>query len=267
MFISSLRSRLGTALVPLVASCALAACASTSEVHQAPEEPAPSAATEKDAEKDAEDEAVEELKEARELHFAELGLAIAKLDAEHSTAKSDQDLAEAQREVGEAQRKLDLFVNHEQPKELAEAQLGYDRAAHRRELALDELNELISMYEAEEFAELTKELVLKRGRKSLEFSERGLELERQEQAVLQNETLPKRQRDLEHALLKAQQGLASAELSHAKSRIEVEVSLAKAAHKLEDLQREAAKDDDAKDDDGEDAHATGEDDGDDGQGA
>lgn len=181
-------------------------------------------------------------KEARELdrklHFAELGLVIAELDAKQSTSKAERAVEEAQRGVGDAQRDLDLFLNHEQPKRMAEAQLNLDRSEHRRELAQDELNELISMYAAEEFAELTKELVLKRGRKSLEFAERQLELTRQALALLEGEELPKQRKDLELALAKAQHALRDAELDHERGAIKTDIALTKARNELEDVRRE-----------------------------
>ena len=150
--------------------------------------------------------------------------------------------------MNDAQRDLDLFMNHERPKKLAEARLGLDRSEHRRELAKDELDELISMYEAEEFAELTKELVLKRGRKSLEFAERQLELTRKSMALLEGEELPKQQRDLELALQKAEHALRDAELDHERGAIKTDMALTKARNALEDARRakdEANEDDDA----------------------
>lgn len=232
---SLLCSSLTSALLPLLTLGGLGACATTVEA------PAPQL-EEASADEEA-DEADEAEEQARKLLFSKLDLTVAKLEAEQSKLDADRSVAKAERKLVEAQRALKLFLEHEQPTELAEAQFGLDRSSHRRELAEDELNELISMYEAEEFAELTKELVLKRGRKSLEFSQRGLAFAQAEFDLLQNEELPQRQRDLERELVEAQQGVEDAQRAFKVSGIEIKVALMKAQNEYADLLEEQADDD------------------------
>ena len=239
---SLLSSALTSLLLPLFGVGGLGACATTVE---APAPQVEQAAAGEEADDDDEDDAEEQ---ERKLMFAKLDLAVAELKAKQSGLDAERGLADAERELVEAQKNLQLFLEHEQPTKVAEEQLSLDRSMHRRELTEDELNELISMYAAEEFAELTKELVLKRGRKSLEFAERGLAFAEAEFALLQNEELPQRQRKLEQELVKAKRGVEDAQRALEVTGIEVKVALMKAQDKLDELIEEAAEGDDDDDD-------------------
>ena len=198
-----------------------------------------SAATSKEA-KESKDEDPE--KKARQAAYkaedrdheraqAQLELRLAQMDGEASLTKARHELEDAKRELAEKQRALEVFLQHQRPQRLAEGQLSLDQAFHRRELQQDELNELIAMYEAEDFAELTKELVLKRGRKGLEFAERNLELQRK------GETLTKQERDLNAGVEKAQRAVDAAAQALDKAELEQAKKLAGAEHKLQKLDR------------------------------
>jgi|GEM_PF-3134076 len=259
MFVRTSRTApaaLALALGMLCSSCVLAVGRET-RFHDGDDHPdGPQVAAGKDGsgakgEKSAAAKAKKRAQQQRALELAELELQVAQLEAEQATTEAGRAVEEAHREVDEAQRALAHFQDHVMPHELAEAQLALDRADHRRELAKDELDELISMYAAEEFAELTKELVLKRGRKDLEFAERALVLQQAEQQALAGVELPRRRRDLEHELQQAQNGLADAEAAQRQGAIETQVKLLKARHELEDLR--ADQDGEADDADGEEA--------------
>ena len=176
------------------------------------------------------------------LEQARIDLALAELEVAASRRKAERAVVEARREVDEAQRALAVFLERERPRELAGGRLGLDRAAHRLELEQDELAELTAMYAAEDFAEMTKELVLKRGRKGVEFAERGLELERQKLALLEEETLAKKERDLRAVLAKAQHGLAEAEAGLEQAGLQAEKKLAGARNAIDKLERPDPKD-------------------------
>ena len=72
------------------------------------------------------------------------------------------------------------------------------------------------VYEAEEFAQLTKELVLMRGQKSLEFNERDLALDLKEAAQLREYELPRKAKELARKLVKAERALSDARSAKAK---------------------------------------------------
>ena len=228
------RARFLPGLWPLAAAGGLVACASTTSIGGVPPDEAP-------GHEQAQAEEKAEHAE-RELLLAQLDLAVAELEAKQSMVEAERALEDAGRELEEADKALALFRDHERPSELAEAQLDLDRSRHRNSLAKDELNELISMYEAEEFAELTKELVLKRGRKSAEFAQRSLALAEAEFALLQSEELPRRERELEQGLREAQQSLADAKRALEVTRIETKIALMKAHNELADAQESAADD-------------------------
>ena len=172
-----------------------------------------------------------------DLAQAQMELRLAEMGAEASLMQAEQAVADANRELEEKERALAVFNQFEQPHKLSEGQLSLDRALHRRELQADELNELKAMYAAEDFAAMTKELVLKRGVKGLEFAERGLELERKKLQLLTEETLPKQARELRAAVEKAQRGVRQAEQALAKAKLENEQKLAGARHKVTKLER------------------------------
>lgn len=223
---------------------ALAAACAAPEGHAKPDLPdAPADAAAKRATKAANKAA----DRAHELAVARLALELAELQARAGEAKAERGLAEAARALAEAESDLAAFREIERPHEIAKAVLEIDQADHRRDGQHDELNELVAMYAAEDFAAMTKELVLKRGRKQLEFAERELELARAELAHLQDETLPKKERELVAALEKARGEHAEAEVELAKARLEATKALSEARQEITVLERPLEDDDDAPD--------------------
>ena len=195
---------------------------------------------------DADDDGLEAEKLERELQRAQMKMQVAALGAGTDRLKAQRKVDDAGRELEQARRALDLFLSYEQPHELAESQLSLDRAHHRRELQVDELKELEAMYAEEDFAEMTKELVLKRGRKNVEFAERSLELAMRKFEVKRTEELPKRQRELEQKVVAAEGELRDAEVGREKNEIQVELDLMEARTKLEEAEREMRKAEEAR---------------------
>jgi len=114
----------------------------------------------------------------------------------------------------------------------AEAQLKLDQATGRATDAEAELAELESMYEDEEFAEKTKELVLNRGRRSLDHARRGLEIQEQKLQQLVEYELPKEQYEKEMAVTEAEQKLAQSTRGLELARLKGKASMTKAEHAL-----------------------------------
>jgi hypothetical protein len=150
-----------------------------------------------------------ELEAARgEQQVAEFERQVRQLTLDASIQKTSADLEQAQKDLA-------LFRTEIKPRELEERRIGFDSSTYRAEHSKDELGELVAMYEADEFARTTKELVLKRGRRDLEMAERSLAVATKELAHFENVTLPQRERELQNKV-------RDAELERTKAGIEVE---------------------------------------------
>ena len=170
---------------------------------------------------------------------------LARLELESNTIsvtlrrrKAQAAVRDARFNLKMAKQALDAFRTAEVPTKLKDAQISLDQARNRAELAEAELNELIAMYKEDEFAEMTKELVLKRGRKNLEFARRRLAVQKDKMEQLKKQELPRREAQLANKLLQSQDALADAELGQKKADIEVRIMTMKATRKLADLENE-----------------------------
>src|SRR5690349_2533751 len=136
--------------------------------------PSPEAAKKK-AERKAE-------KKVRELAYARMELALAEMDAENDLRDAKFDLEHAQQELDAAEKELGHFKGQVRPLELEDSQLDLDRSSESALQRKQELDELIAMYKKDEFAKMTKELVLQRGKTTMEFAQRELELDKKRAA-------------------------------------------------------------------------------------
>ena len=106
-------------------------------------------------------------------------------------------LTKASRADKAATGALTNFKEHEAPAALEKAKISLKSAQNSATHAADEFKELVAMYKADEFAEMTKELVLKRGRSRMALAERRLEVQRDQLTNLQSFTHPAKLRELE----------------------------------------------------------------------
>jgi hypothetical protein len=190
-----------------------------------------------EGEKKKEDPAKKAAERERKLVYARIEQKIAELSATNDQREADAGLARARRNLDEAKGDLDHFKSVEMPISLDDKKIDLDRVTFRADESKEELAELESMYKKEEYAELTKELVIKRGRRQLELAQRDLKVEERKYDALQKQELQKKQRGLEDGVRKAEEELASAETKVEKQRLENEVSLLKAKNKIEDLEK------------------------------
>ena len=166
----------------------------------------------------------------RKLEGTELSGTIGLMEAERSVES-------AQRAVADAEAELENLTGYTAPRRVAQAELGLERSAGRLDDARAELQQIIQMYEGEEFAESSKELVINRSRRSVELS---VELERQALKHLETVELP---RDFEaaqdkvagaqHKLRVAEMRLENERRSFETKRMEARESLRKAELALE----------------------------------
>jgi hypothetical protein len=191
---------------------------------------------------DAADVAADKLrKKERELGYARMELEIAKLSSAADERESDVAVEDAKRKLEVATKDRDNFMNMEKPTQLAGNQLSLDRSKQSMEESKQELVELEAMYKQEDFAELTKELVISRGRKRLEFSQRGFELAQKAQQELVGHDLPKKEMEANQAVEKAEKALREVQAKKDRGAIEIKLKLMRAEHKIDDLEREIEK--------------------------
>lgn len=186
-------------------------------------------------------------KAERALDDARVELKIARQECEAASRKQKDETEEAEYELGKAREALDLFQKTAKPLELQKLQLNYDRSITNVEEEKAKLEELLSMYKKEDFASATKELVLMRGKKGLEFANRSLEQDRIEAEATRNIELPRKEKDLELALHKAENTLRESKAEQAKLSDENELKLRKAERAVDDAEKDLAKQKSAKD--------------------
>ncbi len=175
-------------------------------------------------------------KARRDIDLARLELRIAQLDARIEQNSAKDALYAAERKLEQAKRDLEHFRTAEAKVDLEKARIRLDRSANRAEQAKDELAELVAMYDAEEFAEMTKELVLKRGRQNLELAERDVAVETRAFEMIQDHDHPRKLRELEESLRQAQNNLEAGTLKLEKAELKAEHSLQKARDRIHELE-------------------------------
>ncbi len=227
-----------------------AACSSAPEQsgQQPPGQQAPGQQTPKVEVAGARDEAAREKELAdlqkelrhkqRDLGYAEVEQQNAAIDRRLQQLGTEAALLRTADELAEARNELRDYQEKVQPRELEEKRISLDRSVHRADHAKDELAELTAMYEADEFAKATKELVLKRGRRELEMAERSLAVARQELEHHENVAVPKRVRELQRKVVDAERERKKAELEAEKQQREAELAARKAADRIAELRTE-----------------------------
>lgn len=251
LYVCSMQTRLLVGSVFF--SCFAAACGSVPST-PAPEKATPIAAAASSGagggpgaqgeEKDKEKAAARKQKQKelrnkeRELEAAKVEQQVAEIErtvrlrgielAQNKTA-AEQDRAKAE---------LEVFLGSVRPREVEEKRIGLDQSQHRLEHSKDELGELVAMYEADEFAKTTKELVLKRGRREVEMAERHLAVAQKELQHFEQVVLPQRERELRDKVVETEHEQRKAQSEAQKARLEIALATKKEAQRLADLQEE-----------------------------
>ena len=177
----------------------------------------------------------------RDLEQAKRELEVADIDRRERTMVVEAALTRTAGERDRATAELQVFVDDERPRELERHRLDVDQSTYHAEHQKDELDELVAMYEADEFAKSTKELVLKRGRRDLEMAERRLGIAKKELAHLEQFKLPQREKELRQKLLDTELERQKAELAAAKAKIELELARRKLELRMADLEEDIAE--------------------------
>ncbi|MEO6710355.1 MAG: hypothetical protein ABI054_00675 [Planctomycetota bacterium] len=176
-------------------------------------------------------------KKAREATYAHMELALAEMDAANELHDANFELLQAKHGLEAAQRELDHFQKAERPLNLEDSQIDLDRSNESAIEQKQELEELMAMYKADDYAKMTKELVINRGKFRLEVAQREAELAKKRAADKKDHDMAVKERDLGLALAKAQDGVSSAEAKLKKVQAHNELELMRAHHKIEDAER------------------------------
>ena len=202
----------------------------------------PSAAQdEEDEDESAEDSARKIAKKRHELAMAHLQRELDQLGNEEKLRAAHHRLRQAEQAVAEAESALAHFQQNEAPLARRREQLDVDGATGRRDDSQAELEELEAMYSEEEFAQSTKELVLRRGRRSLEHSNRRLAMATEELRHLVEVEQPKRVRELTQALEGKRSDLTAAGVAGQRAQLELAMGTQKTSFSIENLERELAE--------------------------
>jgi len=210
----------------------------------------PKAAEEPRAEPAKDPKQLAEERAAKEKELRSKRRELERLFAEHRIAALDRDMRElsvaaarqrAAEDLEAARRELAHFEGAERPRELDEWQIRIDRSTYHAEQAKGELDELIAMYEADEFAKATKELVILRGRRQLEMAERELANTKKEFAEFREFALPNREREHRRKVADAEREVHKAEREAEKAGLERELQLQKEQDRVRDLEEEIAE--------------------------
>jgi hypothetical protein len=196
-------------------------------------------------------------KRAGELERARLKLEIVRLELAADERASMDAVEEARHVLAQAAAALQRFQDFERPSALEEARLRVDRSEHSLRQDEQELQQMEEMYAAEQnldsTGERTRDIVLERHRRSLEFSTRQLELARAQATDLEQRELPRKQLDLEWKVREAESALRQAEEKLARGALEGRLELLEAEARIGELERKQ------EDDDSQGQHEHGED--------
>ncbi len=175
-------------------------------------------------------------KRAHELELARMELELAGKEAERELQECKRKAEDARRELDEARRAMEHF-RVKSPRELADKQLDLDRSAQGKIEAEQELREMEATYAKDQFATDTKELVLMRHRKRVEFATRGLDLAQAEFNDVKLVDLPRREREHEQKLRDAEAGLRNAEFAVVREELGNRMELARKRWAVAELER------------------------------
>jgi len=213
----------------------LVACSSTKTKSSEPtkENAAKPAAKEEEAEKLA--------KKQFELECSKIDMQLKKLNIENKERGLAVEIEDAERELRNAREALEVFTRHEKPLKLDSSQLELEESEQFRKQRQQELDELMAMYKQEELAALTKELVISRETKALEFAKRRYERQVKTTEHAKTVEVPKKERELTEAVARAERKLADSKSKAERSKLESKLELMKAERALAELEKEVAK--------------------------
>lgn len=212
--------------------------------NQAADEPKDAKETEKEERKKAKKRREQEHKLARlqrDLESARLKAQKAEVELHFSDVAGEAAVAKAEADVRDATRDLSNFRQHVMQSRLGWAQLGLERSTDRAGEDQEELAQLEMMYADEQLEDRTKEIVLGRGQRRLERSQRDLELRQKDFTNLREHELPSQEKDLEQKLTNGQRSLEQARHNAVVGNIDKRIKHIEALSAIEKIEFEIAE--------------------------
>lgn len=202
---------------------------------------APNAAEEKEkAEKERRDLTRKGERSKRELQMAEMRLQKAKMQLDITEKQNALAIDKAKKDLELSQRKLKNFKEKGRPERIERADLGLAFAQDSFKEAEQELEQLEKMYKDDQFADMTKEIVLERGRRRLERSRKSLQIETAAIAVLKSETLPIEEIEQETGVKDKTEALEKMQIDQALGMIDLRVGLISAEGEVQRIRDDIA---------------------------
>jgi|GEM_PF-3505764 len=176
-----------------------------------------------------------------ELECKRSELKIERMERESGARSAREAVEDAEFKRGKAASSLENFLSVEKPHQLGQFELQLDRAGQRLKEEQEELNELLAMYKNEDFADLTKELVVNRAKAAIAFAERDLALDKQEIENNKAHDLAWKQKGLEQDLLDAERALRAAKEAEERGKLKAQLDARKAEREIDQLEKEIAE--------------------------
>jgi hypothetical protein len=229
----------------LLAACVsgkpVTAPAEPEQATPAPQATEPVAQAQKPDEGEAKSKAKELEQKRFDLECKRSELKIERMERESSARNAREAVEDAEQRRAKAAATLENFNKVEKPHQLAHLDLQLERSSQRFKEQQEELNELLAMYKNEDFADLTKELVVNRAKAALAFAERDLALDKQEAENKKSHDLAWKQKGLEQDLVEAERGLRGAKESEERSKLKAQLEARKSEREIDQLERDIAE--------------------------
>jgi hypothetical protein len=171
-----------------------------------------------------------------QLATAQDKLAIAKIQLELDQQRAESNRARKEVELELARRELDQFLECDSPSQLAKSQLELTR--HRDALVeqQEELAQLEMLYEKQDLADKTREIVLQRGQRRVARAQEELAIAERDAKTLEERTLPR-----QHDRLKIEIETKTYELNELKPEAEAALLEKRMAVRAAEAELQAAQ--------------------------
>ena len=174
----------------------------------------------------------------RKVEEAETKMEIAEMESDLAEDARRHKHEANERALAEARRDLELFHQFGRPEMIHNAERGLAFSESSLLDAKAELEQLTILYEGSELEDGTDELVLERGRRSLERAQKALEQQRRDHRKAMEIEIPKQAKDLERAVSEAQRDLERGELESTIAEMRADLEHAEMERDLNQMQEE-----------------------------
>ncbi len=176
----------------------------------------------------------------RELATAQDRLAIARLQLDLGEQRAESTRARKQAELELARGELTQFDESDTPNQLAKSKLELARRRDSLTEQQEELSQLEMLYEKQDLADKTREIVLQRGRRRVERAQDELTIAEREAATLETRTLPRQRARLALGVEAKARELAEGKPEAEVAQLERRLALRTAEAELQAAQEKAA---------------------------